>query len=294
MLTPDWSQFESENRGLHVESSRFLGEGWTFCAFLVNDALVVRCPKRAEHWPELEREVTFLAFAADRLPLAVPRYLHVNPYSPAAPHGYAVYGYVHGFPLNVAALNETARVEAADRLAGFLRAMHGLQPDDALAQQLPRDDTRQAVERFIGRAELEIGPRLEAPEMQRLQRILEEHLSAPGTFVYRPAVVHADFSAEHILVSNHSVAAVIDFGDVSWGDPDYDFMYLLIDAGEAFVDDVARCYGHPDPERLRSKLRAFALMDSLDTILKGEGYALDDEEPEAWRRLHQLIRPGRL
>ena len=49
MLTPDWSQFESENRGLHVESSRFLGEGWTFCAFLVNDALVVRCPKRAEH-----------------------------------------------------------------------------------------------------------------------------------------------------------------------------------------------------------------------------------------------------
>jgi hypothetical protein len=65
---------EFENRGLSVVSTRFLGEGWNSRAYLVNDELVFRFPKRPEHWEELEREIAFLAFAADDLPLAVPRY----------------------------------------------------------------------------------------------------------------------------------------------------------------------------------------------------------------------------
>jgi len=73
-------------------------------------------------------------------------------------------------------------------------------------------------------------------------------------------------------------------------DPDYDFMYLFLDFGQAFVKEVARRYGHPDLEQLGIKLRYFGLVDQIDTILYGEGQALEGQTDTAWRRLKQLLQ----
>ena len=40
-----------------------LGEGWTAKAYLVNDELVFKFPKRPEEWQELDREIAFLDYA---------------------------------------------------------------------------------------------------------------------------------------------------------------------------------------------------------------------------------------
>src|SRR5215468_8466478 len=114
MTEPDWRIIELENRGLSVQSAHFLGEGWNSRAYLVNNELVYRFPKRPGHWEELEREVKCLAFAADFLPLAVPRYAHVAPDSPAAAYGYAVYRYLQGHAMNVNALSLEKRAAAAE------------------------------------------------------------------------------------------------------------------------------------------------------------------------------------
>jgi aminoglycoside 2''-phosphotransferase len=127
-MEPDWRQIEHENRGLSVQSAHFLGEGWNSRAYLVNNELVFRFPKRPEHWKELEREVAFLAFAADLLPLAVPRYLHMAPNSPASAYGYSVYRYLHGHAMNVNALPRKKRAQAAESIGAFLRGLHGLHP----------------------------------------------------------------------------------------------------------------------------------------------------------------------
>src|SRR5215475_5191462 len=86
-MEPNWRQIEQENGVLSVRSTHFLGEEWNSLAYLVNNELVFRFPKRPEHWKELEREVTFLAFAADLLPLAVPRYMRIAPDSHASAYG---------------------------------------------------------------------------------------------------------------------------------------------------------------------------------------------------------------
>ena len=91
-------------------------------------------------------------------------------------------------------------------------------------------------------------------------------------------------------MENDSVVAAIDFGDVNWGDPDYDFTYLLLDFGQAFAEEVARRYGHRNLKQLRKKLHYFALVDQIGTILDGQGRALQGEEELAWHRLHQLLR----
>ena len=69
------------------------------------------------------------------------------------------------------------------------------------------------------------------------------------------------------------MSGIIDSGDVSWGDPDYDFMYLFVDYGSAFTEEVARRYQHTDIEQLRLKLSYFGIVDQIGTILDGEGLA---------------------
>jgi hypothetical protein len=113
------------------------------------------------------------------------------------------------------------------------------------------------AEDYFARAEREIALKLRPLEANALIKQFEIYLSAPENFLFRPAVLHADRSRDHILVENDSVTAVIDFGDVNWGDPDYDFMYLFVEFGQAFAEEVARRYGHRDLERLISKLLFF-------------------------------------
>jgi len=286
--SPDWRQIELETRDLSITSAVFLGEGWASRAYLVNDEFVFRFPKR-EGWDELNREMKFLAFAADHLPLAVPRYLHAAPNSPAAPHGYAVYRYLRGAAMDVGALSPVQRALAADRIAAFIRALHDLQPDPDVSEILPREDERASAEVLATRAEQEIAPKLRPPHADNLRRRFEAYLSTPRDVSLRPSVLHADLSRDHILMHDRAVAAVIDFGDVNWGDADYDFRCLFVECGLPFVEDVARRYEHPNLDRLRFKLDYFDMADQVDVILNGPGYALEGQEDQAWRRLKQLL-----
>ncbi len=291
-MTPDWRQIERENDGLSVRSATLLGEGWCSHAYLVNDELVFRFPKRPTQWPELDREIAFLAWAADALPLAVPRYRRAAPDSPAAPNGYAVYGYLPGRAIDVDALTPARRSAAAQRVAGFLRALHGLRPGADVASLLPREDARLVTEECLARVEREIVPNLDAVEARAVREAFATYLGTPDNFSFQPVVLHADFSRDHLLADNEAVVAVLDFGDVNWGDRDYDFHYLFLDFGEAFAMDVAARYGHPDLEHLLSKVRYFALADQIGTILEDPGRPLEGQVAAAWGRVRQLLRSG--
>jgi aminoglycoside 2''-phosphotransferase len=292
-VTPEWRTIERENRGLSIGSVRIIGEGWTSCAWLVNDELVFRFPKRADDWVTLHREIAFLAVTADHLPLAVPRYVHVAPESAAAAHGYAIYRYVPGQAMDVSVMSPDQRAAAADVIAAFLQSLHDFKPTVEVAALLPREDARLVVEEYFALTEREIAPRLDPLESDRLVRELETYHGVPANFSFRPVVLHADFSAEHILMENMAVSGAIDFEDVNWGDPDYDFMYLFLDFGQTFVEDVARRYGHPDLDRLATNVRHFAVLDQIDTILEDTGRALEGQKDAAWRRLRQLLEKPR-
>jgi aminoglycoside 2''-phosphotransferase len=177
---------------------------------------------------------------------------------------------------------------AAAVLAAFLKTLHALQPGPDIAGMLPRDDERLAARDNFERAEREIAPKLPRRAGRTLRKVFEMHLGAPGNLA-SPVVLHADLGADHILMENNAVTGIIDFGDANWGDPDYDFMYLFVDFGWAFVEDVARRYGHPGLASLRNKVRYFGIVDQIGTILEGEGRALAGHKEKAWLRLEQLL-----
>jgi aminoglycoside 2''-phosphotransferase len=289
-MQPDWQRIEREYEGLRIQSSRFLGEGWNSQVYLVNDELVFRFPKRRENWEEIQREIAFLTFAADHLSLPVPRYTIVAPESTAAKCGYAVYRYLPGHELDLRTLTQKQQEAAAETLATFLRELHQLKLSPEIEALLPAEDARHNAEEYLQAAKEEIIPQLAAAEASSLLARFESYLSRPENFTFQPVIIHADLSGDHILIEDGAVAAIIDFGDINLGDPDYDFMYLFDSFGEEFTLSVASRYGHSNPESLPAKLRYYAASDHIGTSLYGEGLALQGQKARAWHRLKQYIQ----
>jgi aminoglycoside 2''-phosphotransferase len=285
----DWQTIAADHPELQIRTTTLLGEGWSSHAFLVNGSLVFRFPKRRDVWLELEREITFLAAAADALPLEVPRYLTVDRTSAAAAHGYAVYSFVPGDALSLAELSVDERRAAADAIAAFLNSLHRDQASASTAARLERVDERAHAVDLRELADRIVSPLLTASEVKRLREWFRWYLGTPASFSFSPRVIHADLSGEHVLTNEGRVTGVIDFSDVSFGDPDSDFSSLFIDVGEDFALDVARRYGHADLERLAEKLRYFAIADQIDTIVNGDGWALPGQREAAWTRLRQCL-----
>lgn len=286
-MNPDWRIVEREC-GLSIESCRLAGEGWNSIVYVVNDDLVFRFPKRRTCWTELRREIAFLEDVAGHLPVAVPGYSAVAPDSRAAPHGYAAYGYIPGGPLDIHALPQDDRDHVADTLGWFLSALHAFTPTEAVAAQLPREDARTEAEEYRQAAREVVVPVLTVAQASALYEQFDRYIDGVVDHS-QPVVLHADVSREHILTGGRAVTGVIDFGDVNFGDPDYDFMYLYLDFGWEFVAATARRYGHQDLEGLRAKLRYFALVDQIDTITHGATVALAGQERSAWRRLREML-----
>lgn len=285
----DWPRIAAAHPELQIQTVSFLGEGWTSHAFLVNESLVFRFPKRPEVWPELEREIAFMAAAADLLPLPVPRYSRAVRTSDAAAHGYAVYAHVPGRALDLLGMSRDERIEAAETVAMFLQVLHGLHACESIRLHLPHDDECAGAVALRRLAEHAVLPRLSTAEARRLLDRFDCYVDNEANFAFEPVVIHADLCADHILVDKRLVTGIIDFSDVSLGDPDYDFASLVIDVGKEFAVEVAKGYGHSDLDLLLAKLRYFEVADHVDTIVNGEGWALPGQREAAWQRLRECV-----
>jgi aminoglycoside 2''-phosphotransferase len=287
-IRPSWKAIEADAPEVTIRSAQFIGEGWTAVAYRVNDDLVFKFPKRREEWKDLESEIAFLAHAGPLLPLPVPEHLYQVRESAGAPFGYAVYRHIPGAGVDPGALSSSSRASLARTLAKFLRALHDMKPGP-IATVLPREDRYRVAMEASEDAE-KLAAQLTGAERRTLFELFRAHVEEPQATLGRSRILHADFSADHVLCVDDSVTGVIDWGDVCLGDPDYDFGYLYEELGEAFVCDMAVHYEHPDPDRLIRKARYFTLVDQIGTILYGAERALPGDVEESWRRLRSMLQ----
>jgi aminoglycoside 2''-phosphotransferase len=286
-LQPDWKKIESEVPGLSVGSAHLIGEGWTARAYRVNDELVFKFPKRATDWDELDREIAFLAYGRPLLPLPVAEHLFQIRKSQGAPHGYGVYRNIPGEAVRVSELSDAARADLAASLARFLRSLHDLRVAPDMESVLRTVDERMVSEHRLSEAQEKVAPSLTVQERRCLGDLLSRYKEAAEDFSER--IIHADFSAQHILYAGGAVTGILDWGEVSFGDPDYDFCYLYGEFGEAFVREVASQYAHPAVDRLVRKAHFYWLVDQIDAIAYGSGRAPAGDEEAAWRQLRALL-----
>ena len=285
---------------LAVRVVAFLGAGVDSEAYLVNGAWVFRFSKRAEASRALSREVAVLPKLAEHLPVATPRFAYVGQQA-ATGLLFAGYRFIPGEPLTPELFDALAHADQEQvlvTLAAVLRGVHSFPVADAAASGVEELSTREWVGSCwsVGRAE--VLPLLAPRDGPALARLIERFLADERNFAYTPCLLYADFAPEHVLYDRaaEAISGIIDWGDLTIGDPDFDLLYLYQDYGEGFVRRLLAHHPHADPARLLDKLRVFNACDHIRTIVaarrdRSAGPAVHEAACALSELLHQATVP---
>jgi aminoglycoside phosphotransferase (APT) family kinase protein len=247
---------------------RRVGEGWDNVVWATADGVAFRFPRRQIAIPGVQREIALLPALASRLPLAVPDAAYASP--PCDRFRWPWFGshLIAGREIATAGLDDEARVALAPALGGFLRALHGLDLDEAAT--LPRDPfgrTDMAVRVPMTRAAIaEVAPLWTAPAL--VDDLLAEAEPLPAADAC--AIVHGDLHVRHLLVDDADAAAgVIDWGDVCRAHPSADLSLYWSLFSPAGRDAFLTAYGPVEQHGLlRARVLALFLGATLATYAR--------------------------
>lgn len=220
---------------------RIVANGWDNTLARLGEDLVVRLPRRAAAAELIEHEQRWLPRLAEHLPLPVPAPRRCGVPGAGYPWAWSICPWFDGS--NAAVSPPRDPMATAALLGRFLAALHTEAPADAPANPyrgVPLRRRQALVERYLAR----LGSSVDARAVLRLWNAACALNPHDGP----PLWLHGDLHPANIVVRDSEVAAVVDFGDLTGGDPATDisiaWMLLPPEARPAFraalggVDDV--------------------------------------------------------
>lgn len=277
--------------GFAVGSWELLGEGWMSRALLLDGTWVARFAKSEAAGDDLRKEAALLPIVGSRVSLGVPQFEHVGERRDGLP--FVVYRLIPGRPLEdgLVSLAPPARERIAQQLAAFLDQLQSVTTDELTAAGLEPTDlgAELARDQLAWKAAKSELPR---ELFDYVSRRFEAYLAEPRFRSAKPRLIHADLSPDHWLydAARGELSGVIDFGDAELGDPDYEYLYLLEDAGEDFTRRVLELRGESDVEQRLHKLRYLVTFDHAQTVLAAERYGKPDWREESLAALERELR----
>jgi aminoglycoside phosphotransferase (APT) family kinase protein len=239
---------------------REVAGGWDNQQWRLGAELAVRLP-RTERAPSLLRtEQKWLPVLAERLPLPTPTPVRIGEPSALFEHTWTITRWVEGEPADYTPIT---RAEAAETLAGFLKALHQQAPSEA-----PANPTR-----GISLAGIQDGFANSLPVIaddasaDAARETWEKAVAAPE-WHGAPTWLHGDLHPANVVVQEGTLSGVIDFGEMCAGDPatDLSAAWILLPAGTAsrFFDT----YQDAD-EATITRARGWAVLRALHLIIIG-------------------------
>jgi aminoglycoside phosphotransferase (APT) family kinase protein len=236
MPTAEWEVDEALVRALLVDQFPELAElpltllanGWDNVMYRLGDDRTVRMPRRQLAVPLIENEQRCLEALAPGLPLPVPVPTHHGRRSDRFPMPWSICPWFPGALATDAVLANPLR--EARRLGTFLTALHAPAPDDAPFNEWRGQDARLLAPRVMTNLE-RIDPSGRPPDDVIVTRFSE--LAGVAPHDGPPVWLHGDLHAANVLVDDGAISAIIDFGDITSGDPAVDVAigWMLFDEG---------------------------------------------------------------
>ncbi|MGH1525174.1 aminoglycoside phosphotransferase family protein [Leifsonia sp. L25] len=206
---------------------RLVSDGWDNQLYRLGDAYAVRIPRREVAAHLIEHEQQLLPGIAARVRARVPAPIRVGLPSDLFPWSWSIVEWIDG--VDGASVGAEERAGVAEALAEFVGELAVPAPD------APRNPVRGVP--LASRREV-VATRLRSlsgrMEVAALEQAWREALAAPA-WDGPPLLLHGDLHPGNLLLTPEGgLAAVIDFGDVTSGDPATDLAtaWLTFD-GEA-------------------------------------------------------------
>jgi aminoglycoside phosphotransferase (APT) family kinase protein len=245
-----------------------VAEGWDSEVWRLGHALAVRLPRRALAAPLVRNEQLVLPDIARRLRrlgVDVPEPVVAGTPGSGFPWAWSIVPWIEGGRgLDVARAERSAWAEP---LAAALQALHVGAPDGfpvnpVRGRPLATRDTAVAQRIDV----LTAAGTLDAASADALRAIWKAGLTAPE-WGREPVWIHGDLHPGNIVSHDGTLAGIIDFGDVTAGDPAYDLAvaWLAFDAAGRARFIAATGSGYDDATWRRSHAWAAAVALTLLT-----------------------------
>jgi len=215
------------------------GNGWDNTIARVADEWMVRLPRRAASAPLIESEQRWLPLLAPSLPLDVPVPWFAGRPSDLFPWAWSVCRWLPG--QSAAATPLTDLAETAQVLASFIAALHVPAPADA-----PVNEFRGvALQRRAAAVEQRVATFATVIDGSAVLAVWADLVATPE-WDGPPLWLHGDLHPSNMLTADGRLSAVIDFGDITSGDPATDLAvaWMMFPPAErklfraaAFIDD---------------------------------------------------------
>jgi aminoglycoside phosphotransferase (APT) family kinase protein len=249
----------------------WLANGWDNVLFRLGADLAVRLPRRDMAAPLVANELRWLPVLAPRLPLPVPVPTRAGRPSEEYPYQWAVVPFFDGQPLGTSELADPDT--AAELIGAFVGSLHTEAPPDA--PHNPYRGQPLAQRHLVTTERLEVLGALLSAEGIRTDQVHHAWLDALEAEPWSgpPIWLHGDLHSMNIIERAGHLGAVIDFGDLTAGDPATDLMvawYLFDPARREVFRMAIRASGTPLDDATWVRGRGWALTHSLAVLAHSE------------------------
>ncbi len=199
---------------------RFVASGWDNAIYRLGDEYAVRLPRRLLAARLVEKEQRWMPEMAKRLTIPIPAPVRVGVPTSEFPWGWSIAPWLDGELAQVGLSSDLV----AD-LARFVHELHTPAPPEA-----PKNPVRGVP--LVDRDEI-ILARLASEPISHRAEVVERWTAsvAAPRWGGPPLWLHGDLHPSNLLTRSGRLAAVIDFGDLTAGDPATDLAvaWLLFD-----------------------------------------------------------------
>lgn len=248
-----------------VHSVEHLGSGWSYDAYLVDDAMVFKFPRHAAAARDLDRidRIQTVVASAVGTEVGIPRITLWGTPATRFPHRFVGHTPIRG----VGAWSAREKTPAlAGDIGRALTLIHAIPEPAARELDLPRDEENCQAAFEQARRKVQA-----VPEIDRVARAECEWLSRlttlPNDFARVPRVIHGDLVPRHIIVSETTgrLSGIIDWTPML-GDPAQDFSWLFFCCSLSFVRRALDAYQLDIDAAFLERTIFFARCRALDWV----------------------------
>ena len=271
-----------------------MGLGWDNTAFLVNDEIIFRFPRRRLTIDLIAEENKLLPELQKKLCVAIPKPIFFGEPSKLFPCPFMGYKIISG--QTACSLNFTFEEKSSliEPLAIFLKQLHAISINEF--PQKPVKDHFYRIDPVLMLQKLEknLNQLQELEKVSQVSKVLNFfRRSVDGVRLQEKALTHGDLYSRHILVDDmKNLVGIIDWGNIHFGFLANDIALVYNFFPQELHDQFFAIYGEVSADTIKvACLRAYLTGTFL--ILFGHfnaDYRLEQEGLKILKRLHERIK----